>query len=271
MIIDAHTHIGSGTNLEMRFAGSQKANLDRMLQEMKASGVDHALILPYPKGVSAISIVESTLATAHGVANVSVLGTVHIDHLESDLPKLEEWLREKKIVGVKLYLGYQHFYPNEERCKPIYALCEKYGVPVVFHTGDTVSYEKAAKVKYAHPLAIDDVAVDFPGVRFVIAHMGNPWLMDCTEVIYKNENVYTDLSGLVEDAASLKSPYGKLMKQRIQDMIAYASPRKLIYGTDWPLAPMKDYIKFVKSLGIGKKDLKYVFCKNAAELFKIGQ
>jgi hypothetical protein len=51
------------------------------------------------------------------------------------------------------------------------------------HTGDT--YSTIAKVKYAHPLLIDDVAVDHRDVKFVLAHFGNPWLLDTAEVSTK--------------------------------------------------------------------------------------
>ncbi len=44
---------------------------------------------------------------------------------------------------------------------------------------------------------VDDVAVDHPDVRFVLAHFGNPWLVDAAEVVYKNDNVWADLSGLI--------------------------------------------------------------------------
>ena len=46
-------------------------------------------------------------------------------------------------------------------------------MPVFFHTGDTYSPE--AKLKFAHPLGVDEVAVDHPDVKFVLCHLGNPW------------------------------------------------------------------------------------------------
>ena len=33
--------------------------------------------------------------------------------------------------------------------------------------------------------------------RFVMCHVGNPWMIDAAEVIYKNMNVWADLSGLM--------------------------------------------------------------------------
>ena len=45
------------------------------------------------------------------------------------------------------------------------------------------------KIKYAHPLTLDDAASEFPDVKFVMAHYGNPWIIDATQVARK-ENVF---------------------------------------------------------------------------------
>lgn len=89
-------------------------------------------------------------------------------------------------------------------------------------------------------------------------------------MLYKNKNVFADLSGLVE-GGSLNSPYGLLMKRRILELVEYSADDipKLIYGTDWPLSPMKPYIKFIKNLGLSKKALEYVFHKNVERIFNL--
>src|SRR3989344_6986453 len=271
MIIDSHAHIARVKGLHTE-GKSWDEILKLLLAEMKSSEVDHALILSDAGGLDEGSFPQTgtVLKTVGNTERVSVVGSINpTNYTKENLDELEVWFRTKKIVAVKLYPGYQSFYPNEERCAPIYKLCIKYDVPVIFHSGDTLSTdEKVTKIKYSQPIHIDDVASDFLDLKIVIAHMGNPWLIDCAEVLYKNPNVYADMSGMVV-GESLKSPYGKIMKQKIQELIAYASPRKLLYGTDWPLAPMKDYIKFVKRLGFSKQDLEYVFYKNAKEIFKI--
>jgi hypothetical protein len=91
--------------------------------------------------------------------------------------------------------GYPHFGPEDPGYVPYYKLAEKYDLPVIVHTGD--NWSTTAKVKYAHPLRMDEVAVDFPHIRFVLAHFGNPWLVDAAEVLFKNvKNVWAHLSGL---------------------------------------------------------------------------
>ena len=118
---------------------------------------------------------------------------------KNELKKTEKALSEKKIIGLKLYPGYTYFYPTDKIYHPFYKLAEKYGVPVIAHCGDVFQCPDLMfrpKIKYSHPFNIDEVAVDFPGTKFVIAHLGYPWIRGTAEIVYKNENVYADLSAL---------------------------------------------------------------------------
>ena len=113
---------------------------------------------------------------------------------EKDVEELRGMLVAGEIKGLKIYPGYEPFYPADQKFEPAYKLAEEFDVPVMIHTGDT--YAPQGKVKYSHPLNVDEVAVDYPKVKFLICHLGNPWFRDCMEVVYKNENLYTDISGL---------------------------------------------------------------------------
>ena len=142
----------------------------------------------------------------------------------------------------------------------------EYDVPVMFHSGDT--YAPTGKVKYSHPLQIDDLAVDYPAMKIVICHIGNPWIKDCMEVVYKNENVYADISGLV--LGNFSEKFERFMKNEIEEMITYAGePQYLLYGTDWPISNMESYLQFMKKLELAKEKKELIHWKNAARLFKI--
>src|SRR5206468_133792 len=100
------------------------------------------------------------------------IGLAHPERFDRDhLARVEEVLEQGKVKALKAYLGYLHYAPSSPGYRPYYKLAEKYKVPVIFHCGDT--YSRTAKLKYAHPLQIDEVAVDFPDTRFVLAHFGN--------------------------------------------------------------------------------------------------
>ena len=134
------------------------------------------------------------------------------------------------------------------------------------HTGDTFAPE--GKLRYSHPLNIDEVAVDNPELKIVICHIGNPWIRDCMEIVYKNKNVYADISGLV--LGDFKSKFKKFMLKQIQEMIVYAGePNYLLYGTDWPICRMKSYLKFVDKLDLAPENKEKILWKNTAALFKL--
>lgn len=270
MIIDAHTHIGRLQGSD-RFNASFEKNAELLTAEMKEAGVSLSLVLAsYKNGHIAEPGTEEQLNILAKHPELRTVGSIDVvSDLQADLERAERWLKEKTIVAVKLYPGYQQFYPNDKLCGPIYELCLKYGVPVIFHSGDTLNnYDIRGRVKYSHPLHIDDVAVDFPELKIIVAHLGNPWLDDCAELVYKNDNVFADLSGLVV-SEGLDSPYGQLMARRIGDLATYSSPDKLLYATDWPLAGMKGYIEFVRGLGFTEQQQDRIFYKNAKELFTL--
>jgi uncharacterized protein len=138
---------------------------------------------------------------------------------------------------------------------------------VMIHCGDT--YSKHAKVRQAHPLLVDDIAVDYPEVRFVICHLGNPWFQDAAEVLYKNDNVYADISGLT--LGEFHYEFERYMVQRVRDMISYMGDpgKQLMYGTDWPLAGMRTYRRFFDSLELPGDAKEGMAWRTAAKLFKI--
>ncbi len=265
MIIDVHTHLNNydednDVPLEKRYAD--------LKESMDINGVDHALILTSykvnrnrPSTREVVELVEND-SQVHVVAGISFL-----NYRERDLRELADYLTEGSVKGLKLYPGYEPFYPYDPRCRVLYDLALEFDVPVMIHTGDT--YDPKAKVRYAHPLAIDDVAVDYPGLKLVICHVGNPWIRDCMEVVYKNEHVHADISGLV--LGDFTDQFEAYMLGQIREMILYAGePRYLLYGTDWPICRMRTYLKFVRELGLREEQLERIFWRNANELFKLG-
>ncbi len=270
-IIDAHTHIGTQPEFGLTKGTLQDAAM-ALTKEMKKSGVDHAIVIASPwehcwcGGESATNALALEFAKQY--PQISIVGTVDIKENEPvDYSFIAEALRTKTIVGVKLYTGYQSFYPGDARCKPIYKLCEQYDVPVIFHSGDTLA--SVGSIKYSHPLAIDDVASEFPKLKIIVAHLGNPWMRDTAELLYRHENVFADISGLfIKDDVKNKAAQ-KMYKKWIEEVTTYASPKKLLYGTDYPLVEMRPYIKFASHLGIKGADLELMMWKNAATLFNL--
>jgi predicted TIM-barrel fold metal-dependent hydrolase len=192
----------------------------------------------------------------------------HLDHLR----RAEDQLKRGKVKALKAYLGYLHYGPDSPQYVPYYELAKKYHLPMIFHTGDT--YSTKAKLRFAHPLLVDEVAVDHPDVRFVLAHVGNPWIMDAAEVIYKNENVWADLSGLVvgDEADFRLTEFQEGMRETAESVRRAwrytGKPNRFLYGSDWPLVPMSAYREFIATI-VPEAHRKAVFEENAKSLFGI--
>lgn len=264
MIIDVHTHLNNyKEEIEISLTGC----LENLQASMKRNNVDCALVLTsYMVNKNRPSISEVIKAT-RDLGNIHVVaGISYLNFKEKDLREITEYLEDGLVKGLKLYPGYEPFYPHDSRLQIVYDMATEYDVPVMFHSGDT--YSSKAKVRFSHPLHIDDVAVDNPEMKIVICHVGNPWIKDCMEVVYKNENVYADFSGLV--LGDFTDRFEKYMKSQLEEMLLYAGePSYFLYGTDWPISTMKSYISFMDQLELEKDEKELIMWKNAAKLFKL--
>lgn len=264
MIIDCHVHLN---NYHEQVAVSLDASLDKLQAEMAANDVAYSLVLTsYLVSPSRPSTAEVVLAVEK-LHNVGVVaGISYLNYKQRDLRELADFLGAGLVKGLKLYPGYEPFYPHDQRLKVVYELAEEFDVPVMIHSGDTFSPN--GKVKYSHPIEVDEVAVDHRGVKFVICHLGNPWLVDCMEVVYKNSNVYADFSGLV--LGEFTEAFEDYMEEQIGEVLIYAGDAgKILYGTDWPICSMKSYLEFVRQLKLTDSDRHAIMYENARRLFKL--
>jgi predicted TIM-barrel fold metal-dependent hydrolase len=241
---------------------------------MAASGTAQALAMGVlsddpddPLGVAATLRIADRVPGLHaiGVADPRCGDPEHLD-------RVERQLQAGRIKGLKAYLGYLHHGPASPGYAPYYRLAARHQIPIIFHSGDT--YAASAKLKYAHPLSIDEVAVDHPETHFAIAHCGCPWFLDAAEVICKNANVWADLSGIFvgdEDAFAALAARGRLQRtvERLREALEYADrPDRFLYGTDWPLAPMAAYRAFLAPL-LDDPAWRPVRAANARALFRL--
>lgn len=191
--------------------------------------------------------------------------------IPKDLPdQVEVHLKRENCCGVKLYPGYQRIWLTDPALDPIYRLAERYDKPVAVHMGLTA--HPKASLRYSHPLALDEAAADHPRTRFVMCHFGNPFLEAATAVVEKNPNVCADLSGLLEGRVDLKdyfqrqAGYVGLLRTWLTALDQWDS---ILYGTDWPIVNLGEYIRFIQGI-VPEEHWERVFFHNANRVYGLG-
>jgi predicted TIM-barrel fold metal-dependent hydrolase len=268
MLIDCHVHLNNYYTNDGETPRPTEDNVRILRETMAENGVDHSVVLTsYKVNVDRPSAEHVLEILAEDPRTTVVEGLRWRGENRTDLFHMEERIRDGVVKGIKLYPGYDKYPINDPSLESVFRIAGKYDVPVMIHCGDT--YARDAKVRMAHPLLVDDIAVDYPDVRFVICHLGNPWFQDTAEVLYKNDNVYADISGLI--LGNFTYEFERYLVARVKDMIMYMGKpgRQLMYGSDWPLVDMGPYVRFLESLEFDDEAWENIAWRTAAELFRI--
>ena len=156
-------------------------------------------------------------------------GSIHATVRTGLEKRIDQLIADLRLAGIKIHPSHQKVFPNDhmngnESLLYLYRRCEQEGIPVMFHTGTSIFV--GARNRYADPIYLDDVAVDFPRLKMILAHGGRPlWMQTCLFLTRRFPNVYMDVSGI---------PPSKILDYfpRLEQVAD-----KVLFGTDWP-APL---------------------------------
>ncbi|MBT4609899.1 MAG: amidohydrolase [Gemmatimonadetes bacterium] len=152
------------------------------------------------------------------------------------LEELERGRSDLGLKGVKLGANYQNYDPLEPRALAVYEYAQRHSLPIMFHKG--TSPVRDAPIRYAHPMIIDEIAMRYPQLRMVLAHMGHPWQVDTCVVIRKHPHVYADLSANFYRPFSFWEQMIKATEWNVLD--------KILFGTDWPITDVAESIDHLR-------------------------
>jgi predicted TIM-barrel fold metal-dependent hydrolase len=233
---------------------------------MDQAGIDCSLVISTHTSAFPDLSTEQAIEITKDFPRLKVIGNVHFGAIDQNQIKLlEDLLEDGKIIGLKFFPGYENYFPNEERLTPLMEFCQKNNKPVVFHTGVLETGFKGL-LKQTHPLNIDGLAVRYPDLKIVMAHFGNPWIVDATMVAMKNENVYVDLSGYF--GPTIPKADVKFFKHDLKYLSGFLGGyKKCLFGTDWPISRQKEYLAAVKQLPLNAEEKDLVLWKNAKEIY----
>jgi len=190
-------------------------------------------------------------------------GSVHPRDTPEPEKAVRELVRDEHIGGLKIHPPHQLFEANAyvhgdmPALRTLYEEAEDARVPVMIHTGTSIF--PGARARFGNPLAVDDVAVDFPKLTILMAHGGRPfWCEEAFFLVRRHRNVYLDISSI---------PPKRLLHYfpRLEEIAD-----KTLFGSDWPgpgVPGIAANLKSFRALRLSASAKTAILSKNAAKVF----
>lgn len=272
-VFDVHIHVQPWQQVKpdalamLRREGVKELleNPDAMVRHLDAEGVERACCINYV----APEVMGFTAETNDWIARFTrthrdrliPVGSVHPRHVSNTREELERIL-DLGIRLIKIHPPHQLFAPNAYRADlpqlaDVYGVCEQRSIPVMIHTGTSV-FPRARNV-FADPMPVDDVAVDFPNLRIILAHAGRPLFAEAAFFLARRHpNVMLEVSGIPPKSLLQYLP-------RLPEMTD-----KTLWGTDWPspgVKSMRANVEAFQALGLAREAQQKILYQNATALF----
>lgn len=235
MIIDCHTHIWETPgHVSPEFIGEANSRSrgkpldihtppERHRPAMR--NVDKAIVFGIRAFHSGLTSPNEYIADYVRTDPTRLIGFAAVDPAHDNVHEiLEHAIDDLKLRGIKLGPIYQNIHPLDDRMLPVYEFCERRNLPILIHQGTT--FPRKAPLKFSLPILLEDVALKYPALKMIIAHMGHPWIDDTIVLIRKQPNLYADISALHYRPWQF---YNALISAK-----EYGVIDKLLFGSDFP-------------------------------------
>lgn len=209
-----------------------RADADTLLDEM--SGVGRAIVFALGYGDS-IGIESSDETTAACVARnpEKFVGFAYVDPRRADcMERLRHAHQTLGLRGVKFGPIYNGVPLNDVRLDPVYAYCQSNNLPLTLHMGTT--FARNAPIDLGRPLHVEPVALRYPGLTIVMAHMAHPWFEEAIVVARKQPRVFCEVSAIFYRPWQYYNALICAQEYRITD--------KIYFGTDFPFARVDESV-----------------------------
>ncbi len=260
--IDSHCHIYpekiasravGGTDAFYSSVSVGNGILEDMLERADRAGIDRALVQSVattPHQVQSINHFIADEVAKHPDRLIG-FGTLHpaSKDIEGDLVHL----LSLGLRGVKLHPDIQDFKIDDYRALSIYEACERHGVPILFHAGDS-RYDRSNPNRLVPVLRIYDRLV------VIAAHFGGYSIWDqAVEALAGLPNLYVDCSSSM--------PY--LSDEKIREYIRRYGEDRVLFGTDYPMWSVESEVERLLSLGLSEGAYRKIFSENIMALLHL--
>jgi|GEM_PF-1023150 predicted TIM-barrel fold metal-dependent hydrolase len=242
-IVDFHSHAPERDFLAF-LGGYSKPTLDYFKKREEREELKEYLDRIESEGikVSVILCIDKTIWGSSFCPDIRDSRVVKFFSLNPIGGGIREKLREalnSGFLGLKLHPELQAFDPLDRRAYRVYELAQENELPIVFHTGYSgigtgIKGGGGVGLRFGSPLPFDEIALDFPDLKILLAHFGWPWLEEAVSIAMHKPNVFLDISGW--------SP--KRIPSRFWELLPLIKD-KVLFGSDYPLI---DSIRVIREL-----------------------
>lgn len=247
-------------------------NPSRFLEYLDSQNVAVAAIINYVSPILGYTHdVNEWAAEFRDAAPDRILAFGGFDPRETDdsASTLDRALDEYDLDGIKLHPPHQGINANDYLDAPdtrgldglerLYERCVEADVPVMIHTGTSIF--EGARSRYANPMALDDVAIDFPDLDIIMAHGGRPmYTEEAWFLLRRHDNVYLDISSFPPENLLEYFPDVETIADRV------------LFGSDWPgpmIPDIADNVSAVRELDISDDAVDRIVRETAIDLYDV--
>ncbi len=249
MIVDVHSHAwqypqhftDDFRQQAKRARAGHEVDLTVRYDEYQASATlaDRTIVFGGKARLSGLWVDDSYVADYVATAPEKLIGFLALDPTQDGWQdELRIGHRELGLRGIKLMPMYAGFRPDDERLDELWRYATEHQLPVLLHAGTT--FLAQAPLDCTLPRHLDRVAMRFPEVRIIAAHLGHPYEPECVAVIRKHPNVYSDVSALHYRPFQLYNSLILVQEYGVWD--------KLLFGSDYPFTTVDASVAGLRSL-----------------------
>ena len=166
-------------------------------------------------------------------------GFAYVDPRRPDaLDRLIRAVETMGLKGVKYGPIYNGVALSDPRLVPIFRYCEANDLPVTMHMGTT--YTRLYAAELGRPLAVEEIALAYPDLKLVMAHMAHPWYEECVAVIRKQPNVYAEISAIYYRRWQFYNVMRTIEEYQVAD--------KVFFGSDFPFSTPDEGIAMTRAV-----------------------
>lgn len=261
-ILDAHCHIypekiarkaADATGTFYDTVSLSDGTVKTLLEEGEKAGFTHFLVQSVattPHQVSSINrFISETVKNSGG--KMTGFGTMHPE--SDDVCRDFCELLELGLVGVKLHPDIQGFKIDDYRMLKIYELCEKHGIPVLLHCGDS-------RFDNSNPNRLVPILDIYTDLVVIGAHFGGYSVWDdAVPALKGHKNFYVDTS----------STLFKVTPEKAKEMIYAYGVDRVLFGTDYPMWRVDEELEKFMKIDLPDADREKILYTNAAKLLKL--